>query len=71
MAIVMAMATATASVVLDHGRIRRWTRTDLDELFLSRPDVEAQMLRGLSETLAARMIAKEAGREAGTEADNA
>lgn len=52
-------ATATANVSLDEGRVRCWSRSDLDDLFASSPEVEAQMLRGLSETLAARMIAKE------------
>lgn len=54
-------ARATATVVVDKGRARRWARSELDVLFASSPNVEAQMLRGLSETLAARMIAKEAG----------
>ncbi len=52
-------AHATASVVVDRGRVRRWARSDLNELFAAHPDVEAQMLRGLSATLAARMIARE------------
>ncbi len=54
-------AAATASVAVPQGRVWRWTRNDLDDLFADRPEVEAQMLRGLSEVLAARMVEKEAG----------
>ncbi len=48
-------AAATATVTIDHGRLRYWSRSDLDALFAAKPNVEAHMLRGLSKLLAARM----------------
>ncbi len=50
---------ATATVVIQNGRLRRWHRHELNTLFEAEPEVEAQTLRGLSRTLANRMAERE------------